>query len=203
MFCTKSFSKTCNFATYLLLAFNEYKKKSCSLFARSFSMMLLTFDQVFRAWIEILTKCEQRNIAHMAVQCLTQIHAILQLIFCSLLMNTKRKAVLSSPAHSTWCYWHSIKFVGLESKYWRNASSAISPTCCAMSHSNTRNFVTCRCCRKRALWVLIYVFVFVVLVVLSLLFIYWQQQQQQATTTCAIYPQPPAGQRRGGPSPPP
>jgi hypothetical protein len=64
--CTKSHSKTCNFATCLLLAFHEYKKKSCSLFARSFNMMLLTFDQVWGACFELLTKCGQRNIAHMA-----------------------------------------------------------------------------------------------------------------------------------------
>ena len=59
--------KHCNFATLILLAFYEHKQKSCSLFARSFSMMLLTFDQVCRAWIEVFAKCEQRNIAHMAV----------------------------------------------------------------------------------------------------------------------------------------
>jgi hypothetical protein len=94
-------SKTCNFATYLLLAFIEYRKRSCSLFARSFNMMLLTFDQVCRAGFEILTKCEQRNIAHMAVLRHSQKHAILQLIFCWLLLNTEREAVLSSPALST------------------------------------------------------------------------------------------------------
>ena len=86
-----------------LLAFYEYKKKTCSLFARSFNIMLLTFDQVCRTGIEILTKCEQRNIAHMYVISHIQKHAILQLVFCSLFTNTKRKAVLSSPAHSTWC----------------------------------------------------------------------------------------------------
>jgi hypothetical protein len=67
--CTKSHSKTCNFAAFFLLAFNEYKKKSCSLFASSFNMRLLTFDEVCTGGIEILTKCEQRNIAHMAVFC--------------------------------------------------------------------------------------------------------------------------------------
>jgi hypothetical protein len=45
----KPAKSTCNFATLLLLAFYEYKKKSCSLFARSFSMMLVAFDQVCRA----------------------------------------------------------------------------------------------------------------------------------------------------------
>jgi hypothetical protein len=121
-------SNTCNFTTLFLLAFYEYKKKSCSLFARSFSLMLLTFDQVCRAWIEVFAKCKQRNIAHMLVLSHHKKHAILPLCFYSLFMNTKRKAVLSSPAHSAWCWWHSIKFVGLESKYSRNASSATSPT---------------------------------------------------------------------------
>ena len=112
-----------------LLAFYEYKKKTCSLFARSFNIMLLTFDQVCRTGIEILTKCEQRNIAHMYVISHIQKHAILQLVFCSLFTNTKRKAVLSSPAHSAWCYCYSIKLVRLESKYWRNASGATSRAC--------------------------------------------------------------------------
>jgi hypothetical protein len=44
---------------------------------------------------------QQRNIAHMAVLRHSQKHAILQLIFCWLLLNTERKAVLSSPALST------------------------------------------------------------------------------------------------------
>ena len=55
-------------------------------------------------------------------------HAIFQLFFSSIFINTKRKAVLSSPAHSAWCFWHSITFVWLESKNWRNGSSATSPT---------------------------------------------------------------------------
>ena len=54
--------------------------------------------------------------------------AISPLSLCSNSINTKGKHVLFSCAHSTWCCWHSMKFVGLESKYWRNASSAISPT---------------------------------------------------------------------------
>ena len=105
--CTKSHSKTCNFATYILLAFNEYKKKSCSLFARSFSMMLLTFDQVYRAWIKILTNCEQRNKRrrrtprlHAASDILLMLFRVLSLVLCALLLKDSQNMNLFNVTHT-------------------------------------------------------------------------------------------------------
>jgi hypothetical protein len=76
-----------------LLAFHEYKKKSCSLFARSFNMMLLTFDQVWGACFAILTKCGQRNNRrrramrlHAASDILLMLFRVLSLVFCALLL---------------------------------------------------------------------------------------------------------------------
>jgi len=59
--------KNTQFRHFLLVDFNKYKSKACSLFLRTINMMLVLFYQGCTCGIEELTERQLYNIGHMAV----------------------------------------------------------------------------------------------------------------------------------------